>query len=218
MYNTYGKASIHVKDSMKNLILIGLMLSLALSLLGGYFISSMSLFKGAELGHVVYSLFILSEIPILLNYFYLSASKFGFQMKRLSSIFAVYYTPSLLVHSGMYTLMIGFAFAHMRSVFQQSIYCIIFMGVLILLWIIDYILWCYNWPFSPRVKQTIFLSWLQWIILFGLLIGIPFHTRTSSIFWISVFPTITFGSLFIVIIQEFRDRRVKTQKWGNPAY
>jgi len=218
MYNTYSKASIHVKDSMKNIILIGLMLSLALSLLGGYFISTIHFFEGTELGRIVYILFILSEIPILINYCHFILIKFRFQVESLSSIFAIYYTPGLLVHSGIYTFMIGLAFAHMLSVFPQSVYCLIFIGVLGLLWMIDYVLWSFNWPLYPRAENNAsFFYWLQWVISFGLLIGIPFHAQTSSLFWISVFPTVTFGSLFIVIIQDFRHKRTNTQKMGNPV-
>jgi hypothetical protein len=216
MYDTYGKASIHVKDSMKNIILIGLMFSLALSLLGGYLISRFGFFEGTELGQIVYILFIFSEIPILVNYFYYVVSIFGFPVERFASIFTKYYTPGLLVHSVIYTFMIGLTFAHLLSVFQQSVYCVLFIGVLGLLWIIDYVLWSNNWPLYPRAEaKPAFLYYLQWVILFGLLIGIPFHARTSSLFWISAFPTITFGSLFIVIIQEFRDKRTNNQKRVN---
>lgn len=198
---------------MKNLILIGLVLSLALSLIGGYLIFAVGFFRGAELGRVVYILFILSAIPVLINYFYYVVLKFGFPLGRLSNIFANYYTPGLLVHSGIYTVMLGLVLAHILSIFRQSIYYFIFIGVLGLLWISDYVLWSFNWPLYPRAKSnTAFFYWFQWMILFGLLIGIAFHAQTLSLFWISVFPTITFGSLFIVIIQEFHDRRTYNQK------
>jgi hypothetical protein len=213
MYNTGDSAYIYVNDSMKNNILICLVILLVGSLLGGYFLSFSGFFEGIELGRIVFPLFILSEIPILVNYFYFVLTRFGLPTKRISIIFAVYYTPSLMIHSGIYTVVIGLAFAHLLLVTHQSVYCMIFMGVLGLLWIIDYILWSKNWPLYPRAEQnTIFLHWFQWVVLFGLLIGLPIHAKTWSLLLVTVFPTIAFGSLFVVIFQEFRNRRTITQK------
>ncbi len=203
---------------MKNIILIGLVILLVGSLLGGYFLSFYGFFEGIELGRILFPMFILSEIPILVNYFYFVLTRFGLPINRISTIFSLYYTPSLMIHSGIYTIVIGLAFAHLLLVTHQSVYCMIFMGVLGLLWIIDYILCSENWPLYPRAEQnTIFLYWFQRVILFGLLIGLPFHAKTWSLLLVSVFTTITFGSLFVVIFREFRDRRINTLKMGNPV-
>lgn len=216
MYNTSDSVYINVNDSVKNIILIGLMILLILSLLGGYFLSFSGTLEGTELGKIILLLFILSEIPILLNYFYFVIGRFGLLADRILNIFAAYYAPGLMFHSGIYPIVIGLTFAHALLVIQQSIYCVIFMVILGLLWTIDYILWFKNWPLYPRSDQNVIsLYWLQWVVLFGTLIGLPFHARTWSLFWVSVFPTLTCGSLVVVIFQDFRNKRTNTQNMGK---
>ena len=86
MYNTSDKAFISVNDSMKNIILIGLMIFIIGSLLIGYFLSEFNIFEGTELGRFVFILFVLSEIPILVNYFYYIATRFGLETEKISTI------------------------------------------------------------------------------------------------------------------------------------
>ncbi|MFX0125531.1 MAG: hypothetical protein ACFFAE_18055 [Candidatus Hodarchaeota archaeon] len=198
-------------NSVKRFIHFGLMILLGVSLLSGYLLSFLGIFEGTELGGIIFSLFILSAIPILLNYFYFVLARFGLLSSKISTIFNVYYTPSLMVHSGIYTIVIGLAFAHSLLVINQSIYCMILILILGLLWMIEYILWLKNWPLYTKADRN--MIFIYWVVLFGLLIGLPFHARTWSLFWVSALPTITFGSLFLVIIQDFKDRRTNTRKF-----
>ncbi len=213
MYNTNDSAYFNVKESMKNFILIGLVILLVFSLMVGYFLAFLGTLEGAELGRIIFSLFILSEIPILVNYIYFIICRFGLQTSRIARIFVTYYTPGLLFHSGIYTIVLGLTFAHSLLVIQQSFYCIVFMFILGLLWIIDFILYSKSWPLYPSGDQrAIYLYWLQWVVLFGLVIGIPFHAKAWSLFWVSIFPTFAFGPLLVVIFQDLRNKRANTQK------
>ncbi|MFX1283428.1 MAG: hypothetical protein ACFFB5_07225 [Promethearchaeota archaeon] len=216
MYNTSDSAYIKVNDSIKNSILIGLVILLICSLVSGYILSLFDSFEGTELGRIIFLLFILSEIPILVNYFYLVANRVGLRIHKISSIFTRYYTPGLMFHSGIYTIVISLTLTHVLLVVQQSINCMIFILILGLLWTIEYSFWLIDWPLYPRRDQKeIFLYWLQWVTLFGILIGLPFHVKIWSLFWLSVFPTLTFGSLLIVIFQDFRNKRTNTQILGK---
>ena len=213
MYNMSDLPSIKVNDSVRNNILMGLMILQILSLLSGYFLSSPGIIEGTELGRIIFLLFILSEVPIVVNYFYFVTVRLGLPTDSISNVFAAYYTPSLIFHSGIYTIVIGLTVAHILLLIQQSIYCMIFIFILGLLWVIDYILWFRNWPLYPRSDHNVvFLYWLQWTVLFGTLIGLPFHVRTWSLFWVSVFPTLTFGSLLIIIFLDLRKKKTNTQK------
>ncbi len=223
MYNTSESAYVNVNESVKNYILIGLVILLVFSLMGGYFLAFLGVLEGAELGRIVFSLFILSEIPILVNYFYFIISRLRIHTGRISSIFIAYYTPGLLFHSGIYTIVLGLTFAHTLLVIQQSFYCMIFMFILGLLWIIDFILYSKSWPLYPSSDQNaIYTYWFLWVVLFGLLIGIPFHAKTWNLFWVSMFPILTFGSLLVVMFQDFRNKRTNTKtlrklKTQNPV-
>ncbi|MFX0117661.1 MAG: hypothetical protein ACFFB3_24160 [Candidatus Hodarchaeota archaeon] len=201
---------------MKNLTCIGLAFLLVLSLIAGYFILLPANLEGSELGHFIFSLFIFAEIPLLVNYFYFVISRSGLMPAKISRIFPSYYGPGLILHSVVYTVLIGLIFTHALLLEQEAMWCAILLLIPGLIWIIEYILWIKNWPLYPgRNQKALYLYWFYWVLLFGFLIGLPFHAKTWSLFWAAVIPILTFGTLLWIILQDVRSIRIKTQRMGQ---
>ncbi|UCG01954.1 MAG: hypothetical protein JSW11_20440 [Candidatus Heimdallarchaeota archaeon] len=216
MYNINDSVNIKIIDSMKNVVLISLVILLALVLLGGYFLPFFIPLEGRELGRIIFPLFILSEIPILVNYFFFVINRFGLISNTLSQLFIRYYTSSLIFHSGIFTIVLGITFLHSVVVIQQSVFCLLLLLILGFLWVIEFLFWFINWPLYPqKEKNVFFLYFFHWIVLFGLLIGLPFHARAWSLIWVCIFSPLSFGSLLVIIFQEIRNRKRTGQTIGK---
>ena len=216
MYNTNDSVDIKIIDSMKNVVFISLVILLALVLLSGYFLTIFIPLEGHELGQIIFPLFILSEIPILVNYVFFIINRFGLISDTLSQLFIIYYTPSLIFHSGTFTIVLGITFIHSVVVIQQSVFCLLLLLILGFLWAVEIFFWFTNWPLDPqRDKNVIFLYFFYWMVLFGLLIGLPFHAKAWSLIWVCVFSPLSFGSLLVIIFQEIRNREKIGQTTGK---
>jgi hypothetical protein len=216
MYNTNEEIFNIVSDSRKRYFQIRLMILLALSILGGYLLSLLNSIDGADLGQLIFPLFLLSVFPILVNFFYLVMVQFKLRNNLIMRFFAFYYTPSLIIHSVLFTLALGVVIAHSLLVWQQSIYCLIFLISIGVLWLMEYALWMKNWPLYVKAdEQYPILHWLHWSVLFGLLVGIPFHAKTSNLFWMIGVPSLLFGSLMILIFQNVLTKVLQTKKLGK---
>ncbi|MFX0085503.1 MAG: hypothetical protein ACFFAU_07505 [Candidatus Hodarchaeota archaeon] len=214
--NNTSYSNIKIFDSVKRVIFLSLAILLTLVLVIGYFLSSFITIEGRGLGRIIFPLFIIAEIPILVNYFYFVVNRLGLTSDALSQLFIKYYTPSLIFHSGIFTIVIGITLMHSLIVVQKSVFCIFLLFILGFLWAVEYFFWFINWPLYPqKEKFVIFLYWLQWVVLFGLLIGLPFHTKTWSLFWVCTFSPISFGSLLMIIFQDIRHKRRRSQSLGK---
>lgn len=220
MYNTNEFTNYQVNDSFKKIIISGLVILLTLVVLSSFsFVLSFG-FDGRILGYLIFPLFIISEIPILINYFYLLITKLGLILNSGNSVigkkyefFSLYYTLGLIFHSGLYTIVLGLVIIHILLLIQQSTYCVILMLILSLMWIIEFIFWSTSWPLYPKIEQkSIFLYWIHWSLLFGLLIGLPFHVGTWNLFWMTVLPLTTFFPLLLLIGTDILEIRNKTQE------
>ncbi|MFX1506825.1 MAG: hypothetical protein ACFFDC_12045 [Promethearchaeota archaeon] len=216
MYNTNDSVDIKIIDSIKNIVIISLVILLALVLLGGYFLLDFVLPEGRELGRIIFPLFILSEIPLLVNYVFFVINRFGLKSKTLSQLFIRYYTPCLIFHSGIFTIVVGMTFIHSVVAIQQSVFCLLLLLTLGFLWAVEFLFWFINWPLYPqRDKNVVFLYFFHWIVLFGLLIGLPFHAKAWSLIWVGTFSPLSFGSLLVIIFQEIRNREKTGQTIGK---
>ncbi|MFX1249438.1 MAG: hypothetical protein ACFFBQ_18755 [Promethearchaeota archaeon] len=218
MYNT-SYSMIKINDSVKKAMLISLGILITLVLLIGYLVPIFITphLEGRGLGRIIFPLFVIVEIPILVNYFYFVINRLGLTSDTFSKLFFKYYTPSLIFHSGLFTIVVGLIFMHSLIVIQKSIYCLFLLFIFGLLWTIEYSFWFINWPLYPRKDNliAIFLYWFQWLVLFGLLIGLPFHAKSWNLFWVCVFSPLSFGSLFLIISQEIRNRRKASKTIGK---
>ncbi|MHA2304316.1 MAG: hypothetical protein ACXACU_02900 [Candidatus Hodarchaeales archaeon] len=223
MYKTNVSKIYQINSSLKKGILFGLVILLIVTLVGSYFSLAAIHFEGTKLGFILFPLFIFATIPILINFFYLVLNRLGLMKysensvrERISSFFALYYTTGLIFHSGVYTIVIGLVLTHMFLLIQQSTYCVILMIILGLIWLIEAILWAKNWPLYPlRGYKLKSLYWLHWALVFGLLIGLPFHVGTWSLFWMIVIPLITYIPLLWLIGVEILKSRFQAQKSGK---
>jgi hypothetical protein len=179
-----------------------------ISTISSYFIVEMARIDGKILGQIIFPLFIIAEIPILFNYFFLILNKFGLATRGFSrilgksKIFGWIYTISLIFHSGLYTIVLGLVATHMLQLLQQSAYCVILMLVLGLIWLIEYGFWLVNWPLYPKRSKLALLYWFHWSLIFGMMIGLPFHVGNWNLFGMIFISLVTFGSLFVLITSE----------------
>ncbi|UCE12893.1 MAG: hypothetical protein JSV04_11960, partial [Candidatus Heimdallarchaeota archaeon] len=196
MLNRYNSSEIKITftDSVKKVILISLAILFIISITGSYFILIPMNPEGKDLGYLLIPLIVISEIPILVNYFYLVIHKFGristtknSVMTRISQIFTLYYTPALTFHSVVHTIVIGFVLSHALLVMDKTTslhvfsvaipYCMLFLPVLGLLWVIEFFFWCKNWPIDPKPKQRdSYLYWIYWFFFFSTSVYAIFHS------------------------------------------
>ncbi len=209
MYNTNTTANLNFNKSVKSTLLIRIVILLIISTISSYFIVEVARIDGKILGQIIFPLFIVAEIPILFNYFFLILNKFGMATKGFSrilgktNVFGWVYTIGLIFHSGLYTIVLGLVATHMLQLLQQSTYCVILMFVLGLIWLIEYSFWIVSWPLYPKSRSKLtLLYWLHWSLIFGLMIGLPFHVGNWNLFGMIFISLITFGSLFVLITSE----------------
>ncbi|MHA1226327.1 MAG: hypothetical protein ACTSPV_06245 [Candidatus Hodarchaeales archaeon] len=224
MYNTNNLMNIQTNKSWRNILLIGLVFLFIGSMLSSYFIFFTNNLEGAQLGYVIFPLFVVSEVPILLNYFYLVSFKSRLMKYLDNSVkknfyyyFEIYYTPSLVFHSILYTIVIGLVTTHVMLLVQQTTYCIIFMLVFCLIWIIEYYFWSKNWLLYPvEGEKHVILYWIHWLIVFGLFVGLPFHVKNFNVFWMVLVSTMTFIPLFWLILTGVS--KIATELDQNAVY
>lgn len=189
---------------MRIKILLGLMILLFISICGAYIVKNLFNLHGKELGHIIFPLFVISEIPVIINYFYSILYRFRVIENSKKSVirkvkrgFFIYYTPGLIFHSTLFTITLGLVYTHLLLLIEQASYCLIFMLILGFIWTTECLLWIKYWPLYPIEKKfLIVLYFVNWLVIFGLLIGLPFHTKTWSLQW-----TISVSSfLFIPLI------------------
>ncbi len=171
--------------------------------------------NGNSLGHFILPLFLLSELPLLANFYLIFLVRLGFSPPQITRIFSRYYMSGLIFHSLSFTLTLGVVFIHMISLLAKATYCIILMAILIFLWFIEYNFWKKRWPLHPTNFQSSIAYWFHWTTIFGLIIGLPFHAGTWSLFTVAIFAPVTFGSLFLIIIQDFSNLKSKSQEFGS---
>ena len=163
-----------------------------------------------KIGYLILPLFYLSEVPLLINFFYILLSRIGFFTNQVLSLFSHFYPYGLIFHSVIFTMTLGVVFVHMMLLLHKAGYCVIFMILLIFLWLIEYFFWERKWPLVQSSK----LYWLHWTIIFGLFIGLPFHADSWSLLTVTVFAPIVYGALFFMFVQDslrFRSRDQKTK-------
>ena len=209
MYTIDHYTRFTLTDSIKTVSLIGNGLLLAFIVIVGYLLSTFIPLDGRGVGRILFPLFIISEIPILINYSLFVLLRWNLVPEKFSHFFIKYYAPGLIFHSGIFTIAVGITFLHSLIVSQQSIYCFVLLIVLGILWIIEYVLWFIKWPVYPQGEKKInLLYWFQWSIIFGLLIGLPFHAKTWSLFPMISFSTLSFGSLVLIIFHDIRNKKI----------
>ena len=65
----------------------------------------------------------------------------------------------------------------------------------------------FYWPIYPRREERMrYLYWIHWSVVFGLLIGLPFHAKVWSLFWMIIFSMSFFGTLILIIVQDARNK------------
>jgi hypothetical protein len=221
MYISNYDTSFKLPDSLRKVFLIGNGLLLVLVVILGYFLSTNIPLDGRRIGGTLFFLFIVSEIPILINYSFFVFLRLNLVSDKLSHLFIKYYTPSLIFHSVVFTIVLGITFLHSLVVTQQSIFCFLLLIVLGFLWGMEYLFWFIKWPVYPLGdKKITVLYWFQWSIIFGLMIGLPFHAKTWSLFSMILFSTLSFGSLVFIIFRDIRDfnRSIRFFRERKPNY
>jgi hypothetical protein len=218
--------------SAKKTILVGLIVLLSISMIVSNYILLPMKIEGKVLGHFLIPLIVISEIPILVNYLYLVISIFGRmttrknqKMEVISKIFNQYYTPGLILHSILYSIVVGLVLAHtllvmdnvtpIRVLFVDIPYCMIFLLILVLIWIIEFIFWIRNWPLYPKYKRTeTYLYWIHWFFLFSTSVFAIFHSGAwgQSIFFSVGYITFVYVTLAGLIIENKLNLRVRTQE------
>jgi hypothetical protein len=212
MYKIDYYTRLKLTDSIKTVSLIGNGLLLAFIVIVGYLLSTFIPLDGRGVGGILFPLFIISEIPILINYSIFVLLRSNLVPDKLFHFFIKYYAPSLIFHSGVFTIVLGITFLHSLVVSQQSIFCFVLIIVLSILWILEYVFWFIKWPVYPQGEKKInLLYWFQWSIVFGLLIGLPFHAKTWSLFPMISFSTLSFGSLMLIIFHDIRNKERSTR-------
>ncbi|MHA2298462.1 MAG: hypothetical protein ACXAEU_12065 [Candidatus Hodarchaeales archaeon] len=208
---------IKINDSVRNPILIGLVILLVLSILGSFFFLLPANLEGSYLGHFIVPLVIASTIPIFVNYIYFVISRFGSTsntnnsfIEKMSSIVTKYYLLGLIFHSVIYTIVIGLVFTHALLVIKQATYCLVLLFLFGIIWLIEYIFWFNNWPLYPKSNQEVIsLYWLHWLLLFGTSIWVIFH---AGVWFAYMFiPSLAIAVALVVILQDIRSIRRKTQ-------
>jgi len=102
---------------------------------------------------------------------------------------------------------------------ETSSYCFILMLVPGLLWLFELILYFKNWPAYPGYRQaSLLLYWFHWAVVFGLLIGLPFHAKTWSPAWMSLISITTFTPLIWLLASEILMLRNKTSESRTLEY
>jgi len=88
-----------------------------------------------------------------------------------------------------------------------------------LLWLFELILYFKNWPAYPGYRQaSLLLYWFHWAVVFGLLIGLPFHAKTWSPAWMSLISITTFTPLIWLLASEILMLRNKTSESRTLEY
>ncbi|MFW9991722.1 MAG: hypothetical protein ACFFD4_06655 [Candidatus Odinarchaeota archaeon] len=218
--DTYS-TDIQVHDSLKRKVLVGLVALLVLLLLNVSIFLPAGL-EGKAVGRVIVPLILVSVIPILLNYTYSLSYRFEIiidsknQIGRfIARFFAKYYTPALIFHSVVFTIVLGLASTHVLLVLvvEQAtpayrMFALIMLFISGLLWIIEYVFWTENWPLQPNTRKMILLNWLYWSIGFGTFLGILFHAKAWNVFWMMVI-VLAYCTLVLVIVQDTRRMLMK---------
>jgi hypothetical protein len=229
--NDFAEIKVNYFKSAKKTILTGLIVLLIISMIVSYYILLPVKIEGKVLGHLLVPLIIISEIPILVNYLYfvilkfsqLSSKKFPINV-GISKLFTLYYTPGLILHSILYSIVVSLVLAHtllvmdnvtsIRVLFVNIPYCMIFLLILALIWLIELIFWMKNWPLFPEHKRKeIHLYWIHWFFLFSTSVFAIFHSGAwSQSIFLSIgyitFAYVTFAGLFL---QDKLNVRVRTE-------
>lgn len=214
MDNIYTK-NLFINQISTKQFLTALKISLFLILFGCLGILAVFNINGRNIGHLILPLFLISELPLLMNYFYILILRIGFSPPQVTKIFIQYYNLGLIFHSLSFTITLGVIFIHMTSLLNKATYCIILMLILIILWLIEYNFWKKRWPLHPTTFRSSFVYWIHWAMIFGLIIGLPFHAGTWSLFMIVVFAPVTFGSLIFMVILDFLNLKSLDQKFKS---
>ncbi|MFW9853767.1 MAG: hypothetical protein ACFFFG_01810 [Candidatus Thorarchaeota archaeon] len=210
-------SSIKVNGLARTSIKSGLGVLVILSFIGSFFILTSSGVEGTTVGRIIAPLFIFSEAPLLFNFAYFIILRLGLLSNtknpvigKISSFYTLYHPLGLLFHGITYAIVVGIALTHMLLVIQYAAYCVVIMGVLGLLWLFEYLFWINGWPLYPEDKPRLMtLYWMHWFILFGTLIGITFHAKIASLFWMISIPFL-YLILMTVILQDVR--KIRNQK------
>ncbi|MFX0050018.1 MAG: hypothetical protein ACFE8U_01875 [Candidatus Hermodarchaeota archaeon] len=240
MYNKdeFKTVKVVFNDSKKRILLMGLFILLILSTVGIYFIFIPTNIEGKDIGHFLVPLIVISEIPLLSNYFFLVIFKFSNVPKihnaitsRITKFFTFFYPIGLIFHSIIYTIIVGLVLNHTLLVMQKATlirvlwvnipYCVIFILIVGLIWIMEFLLWTINWPLYPKNKPKVtFLYWSYWFLLFSTSIFTIFHSGTfsQSIPWgtmiIVGYMAFVYITLIWIIFRDVHNLRMKTQSIG----
>ncbi len=217
MDKTSSSVNLTISDSLKRIVIPILVTLGIVSILTSFLILVPENVEGAVVGRIIAPLFLLSEFPILINFFFqiLNRLRFiqGFQFRfynRIMEIFSFYYPVGLIFHSSLFTIVIGLLFSHTLVLIQKAgLLCLLLIGIPVFLWIFDFLLWMNNWPLYPTYSvKLLSLIWLYWFILFGFLIGIVFHAKIFSIFWIGIISMMLIVLIGIIFLDV---NKIKTE-------
>jgi hypothetical protein len=232
MYNTdeFETVKVVLNDSKKRILLMGLFILLILSTIGIYFVFIPTNIEGKDIGHFLVPLIVISEIPLLSNYFFLVIFKFS-NVPKIHNAITSRVTIGLIFHSIIYTIIVGLVLSHTLLVMQKATlsrvlwvnipYCVIFMLIVGLIWIMEFLFWRINWPLYPKNKPKVtFLYWSYWFLLFSTSIFAIFHSGTfsQSIPWgimiIVGYMAFVYITLIWIIFRDVNNLRMKTQSIG----